>query len=122
MTPTTSAMIERALELDEKATPAPWRGCAASDSRCSCGLIWAGDHTTIVASTCVENIDVERPLDAELGDRSFIAESRSLLPILARALRVAVEALNQRCDFGVLDKTPEAEALSKIEAICEGKA
>lgn len=108
MTPTTSAMIERALELGEKATKGPWRHVPSDN-------VIDGPFAHRLFEWQARSIDV--PVVERDANSALVAESRTLLPILARALRVAVEALRDARHGGKAET-----ALARIEALCKGEA
>jgi hypothetical protein len=76
MTDSVQKAIERVLELDEKATPGPWRSRILGGS---------GEHDFLTE----EKLNIYKATDLEM-----LAEYRTLCPRLARALKIAMEALS----------------------------
>jgi hypothetical protein len=100
--------IERVIELDEKATPGPWRSRILGGS---------GEHDFLTE----EKLNIYKATDLEM-----LAEYRTLCPRLARALKIAMEQLNNlkhRHDECGMHLTTDAqnaiEALSQIAKVFE---
>src|SRR4051812_38200886 len=109
MTPAEKA-IARCLELDGKAIAKPWP--SISNNRDI-------DETVVWSSGPEDNLKHPPVTYKECSDDDLIliAEYRSLAPQLAKALRVALEAIEKVKCFSTSDETLLWEASNRINAI-----
>lgn len=85
-------LAEEAMGDEGRMTIGPWRQCAASDSKCVCGLIWAGHGNDTVA----RSYSAEDESHGRHEDGAAICSMRNRNLACAEQLRAAVEEIEKQ--------------------------
>lgn len=105
------SVLERVRELDEKATGGPWHYGTVSKSRINIAADFPKEWEWVdgLAGNQRHIAQIERFGDEDQANAELVIESRTLMPLLAQALMVAVEEIERIKRKNVIVDVPDPD-------------